>query len=46
MKQEIHTNFGTDDMKTIGRYMCNWEDNFKIDSEEIGCEDVEWILLA
>jgi hypothetical protein len=30
----------------LGRLRCRCEDNIKIDLEEIGLEDVDWIYLA
>jgi hypothetical protein len=32
--------------RPLGRPRCRWEDNIKIDLEEIGFGDVDWIHLA
>jgi hypothetical protein len=29
-----------------GRPRCRWEDNIKIDLQELGCGDMDWIELA
>ena len=29
-----------------GRPRCRWEDNIKMDLQEVGCEDTEWIYMA
>jgi hypothetical protein len=29
-----------------GRSRSMWEDNIKMDLEEVGCEDVQWIHLT
>jgi hypothetical protein len=26
--------------------VCRWEDNIKMDFQEVGCEDMDWIDLA
>ena len=26
--------------------MCRWEDNIKMDLQEVGCGDMDWIKLA
>jgi hypothetical protein len=31
---------------TISRRKCRWKDNIKIDSKEIGCDNVDWIQVA
>ena len=31
---------------TLGRPRRRWEDNIKMDRQEVGCEDVDWIDLA
>jgi hypothetical protein len=28
------------------RYRCRWEDNIKMDLQEVGCESMKWIDLA
>ena len=30
----------------LGRPRCRWEENIKIDLQEVGCGDVDWIELA
>jgi len=30
----------------LGRPRCRWEDNIKMDLQEVGCEDMDWIELA
>ena len=30
----------------LGRPRCRWEDNIKIDLQEVGCGGMEWIDLA
>jgi len=32
--------------KTLGRPRRRWEDNIKIDLQEVGCESMDWIVLA
>ena len=32
--------------RPLGRPRCRWEDNIKIDLQEVGCVDMEWIDLA
>jgi hypothetical protein len=32
--------------KPLGRFRCRWDDNIKIDLQEVGCEDMGWIELA
>ena len=32
--------------RPLGRQRCRWEDNIKIDLEDVGCGGVEWIGLA
>jgi hypothetical protein len=31
--------------KPLGRPRCRWKDNIKIDLQEVGCGDVDWIEL-
>jgi hypothetical protein len=33
-------------MRPLGRPNNRWEDNMKMDFKEVGCQDVDWILLA
>ena len=30
----------------LARPRCRWEDNIKMDFQEVGCEDMDWIELA
>jgi hypothetical protein len=30
----------------LGRPRCRWEDNIKMDLQEVECGDVDWISLA
>ena len=32
--------------RPLGRSTCRWEDNIKMDLQEVGCEDTEWLKLA
>ena len=32
--------------RRLGRPRCRWEDNIKIDLQEVGCGCIEWIQLA
>jgi hypothetical protein len=32
--------------RPLGRPMCRWEDNIKVDLQEVGCEGIDWIELA
>jgi hypothetical protein len=32
--------------RPLGRPRCRWEDNIKMDLQEEGCADVDWIDLA
>jgi hypothetical protein len=32
--------------RPLGRPRCRWEDNIKMDLQEVGCRDVDWIELA
>ena len=32
--------------KSLGRPRCSWEDNIKMDLQEVGCGCVNWIELA
>jgi hypothetical protein len=33
-------------MSLLGRLRCRWDDNIKMDLEEVGCGDMDWIELA
>jgi len=32
--------------RPLDRHRCRWEDNIKIDLQEVGCEGMDWIELA
>jgi hypothetical protein len=32
--------------KPLGRPRCRWEDNKKVDHQEVGCGGMDWIELA
>ena len=32
--------------RPLGRSRRRWEDNIKIDLQEVGCEGMDWIVLA
>jgi hypothetical protein len=32
--------------RPLGRPRCRWEDNIKMDLQEVGCGGMEWIELA
>jgi hypothetical protein len=32
--------------KPMGRPRCRWEDNIRMDLQEVGCGDMDWIELA
>jgi len=32
--------------RPLGRCRCRWEDNIKIDLQEVGCGGMDWIDLA
>jgi hypothetical protein len=32
--------------RPLGRFRRRWEDNIKIDLQEVGCEGMEWVELA
>jgi hypothetical protein len=32
--------------RSLGRPRCKWEDNIKMDLQEVGCEGIGWIKLA
>jgi hypothetical protein len=33
-------------MRTLGRHKVRWEDNIKMDPQEVGCGGFDWIDLA
>ena len=32
--------------KSVGRPRCRWKDNIKMDLQEVGCGDMDWVELA
>jgi hypothetical protein len=32
--------------RTLGRTRCTWEDDIKMDLQEVGCGGTDWIKLA
>jgi len=32
--------------RPLGRPGCRWEDNIKMDLQEVGCGDMDWIKLV
>jgi len=32
--------------RPLGRYRRRWEDNIKMNLQEVGCVDIDWIELA
>jgi hypothetical protein len=32
--------------RPLGRPRCRWEDNIKMDLQEVGCRGMDWIYLA
>jgi hypothetical protein len=32
--------------RPLGRPGCRWEDNIKMDLQEVGCGGMDWIILA
>jgi hypothetical protein len=32
--------------RPLGRPRCRWEDNIKMDLQEVGCGGMDWIVLA
>ena len=34
------------DKRPLGRPRCRWEDNIKMDLQEVGCGGMDWIELA
>jgi hypothetical protein len=31
--------------RPLGRPRCRWEDNIKMDFQEVGCKGLDWIML-
>jgi hypothetical protein len=36
----------SEEERPLGRPRCRWEDNIKMDLQELGCGGVDWIGLA
>ena len=36
----------TEGKKPLGRRRCRWEDNIKMDLQEVGCGGMDWLELA
>jgi hypothetical protein len=32
--------------RPLGRSRRRWEDNIKMDLQEVGCESIDWVVLA
>ena len=32
--------------RPLGRHRCRWEDNIKMDLQEVGCGGMDWIKLV
>jgi hypothetical protein len=32
--------------RLLGRPRCRWEDNMKMNLQEVGCQDMDWIDLS
>ena len=46
---EMHTGFWWDDLEVrrpLGRPRRRWEDNIKMDLQEVGCRSMDWIDVA
>jgi len=37
---------GSECRRPLGRPRCRWEDNIKMDLQEVGCGGIDWIDLA
>jgi hypothetical protein len=35
-----------EEKKSLGRPRCRWEDNIKMDFQEVGCGGMDWIELS
>ena len=35
-----------EEKRPLGRHRRRWEDNIKVDLQEVGCGDMDWIELA
>ena len=35
-----------EEKRPLGRPRCRWEDNIKVDLQEVGCGGMDWIKLA
>ena len=48
-RREVYTGFWWGNLRatrTLGRPRRRWEDNIKMDLQEVGCKGMEWIELA
>jgi len=47
-RRDVYKGFGEDTLgkEPLGRPKHRWEDNIKMDLQEVGCEDMDWIDLA
>jgi len=36
----------TEGKRPVGRTRCRWEDNLKLDLQDVGCGGMDWIELA
>jgi len=36
----------TEEKKPLGRPRCRWEDNIKMNLQEVGCGGIDWIELC
>ena len=37
---------GIEGKRLLGRPRCRWDDNIKMDLQEVGCGDMDWMELA
>ena len=37
---------GSESRRSLGKPRCSWEDNIKMDLQEVGCGGMDWIELA
>jgi hypothetical protein len=47
-REEVYTGFwwGLEGKSPLGRLRRSWEDNIKMDIQELGCGGMDWIELA
>jgi len=45
---EVYTGFcgEPEGKRPLGRPRCRWEDNIKMELQEVGCESMDWIDVA